>query len=223
MAGSATQLGTPKEMKEWLQRVEQLLQKAVQLEKARAELRSLESTQALHLESLTAELEKLGYQQELRANGLEPLLVRSEQIASEHEATTRRQGEIEAALNKLEIQLKSAKESLLQVNDEQQQWEATWAEAVDGLGIGTKPHRELALETMDKLEELFEQLREADTAHKRIYGMDKDEERFTDAVTIVTQQIGIDIGDRKPAEVTISLVKQLSKAQADAATLHRDC
>ena len=219
--GITTQLGTPKEMKEWLQRVEQLLHKAVQLENARAELRSLESTQTLHLESLTTELEKLGYQQEDRANELETLLVRSEQIASEQEATSRRQGEIETALKRLEIQLKSAKDSLLQVNDEMQQWEATWAEAVDGLGIGLKPHRELALETMDKLDELFQQLKEADAAHKRIYGMDKDEERFTDAVTTVTQQIGIDIGDRKPAEVTLNLVKQLAKAQADAATLHK--
>jgi uncharacterized protein YhaN len=219
--GITTQFGTPKEMKEWLQRVEQLLQKAVQLENARVEFRSLESTQALHLESLTAELEKLGYKQEHGANELEALLVHSEQIASEQEATVRRQGEIEAALKKLEIQLKGAKDSLLQVNDEMQQWEATWADAVDGLGIGTKPHRELALETMDKLEELFQELKEADTAHKRIYGMDKDEERFTDAVTIVTQQIGIDTGGRKPAEVTLDMVKQLAKAQADAATLHK--
>jgi uncharacterized protein YhaN len=124
-------------------------------------------------------------------------------------------------LKRLEIQLKSAKDSLLQVNDEMQQWEASWAEAVDGLGIGLKPHRELALETMDKLDELFQQLKEADAAHKRIYGMDKDEERFTDAVTTVTKQVGIDIGDRKPAEATLKLVKQLAKAQADTATLHK--
>lgn len=215
------QIGNPKEMKEWLQRVEQLLQKFDKLEIARAEVRSLEDTQAVHIGTLTAELEKLGYPQVPNARELEPLLVRSEKIATQQEAAKRRQGEIEAALKKLEIQLNSASASFLQANDESNQWQVTWAEAVDGLGIGTNPHPELALETIEKLEELFQELKEADIAHKRIYGMDKDEERFSSAVSLVAQRIGIQIGATEPAEVTQNLVKNLSKALADAATLHK--
>jgi uncharacterized protein YhaN len=74
---------------------------------------------------------------------------------------------------------------------------------------------------MEKLDELFGELKDADTAHKRIYGMDKDEERFTAAVAQLVQRIGLDVGEQSPAEVTQSLVRRLGKAQADAASLQK--
>jgi uncharacterized protein YhaN len=219
--GIVGKVGTPKEMKEWLQRVEQLLQKAGQLDRARAEVRALEATQNSHIEALTAELEKLGQQQGPNAEDLESLLARCEQLVSRQEAATRRRGEIEASLQKLELQLKGATDARRQADDDLQDWGVTWAEAVDGLGLGTNPHPELALATMEKLEELFGELKEADIAHKRIYGMGKDEERFTAAVTQLAQRIGLDVGEQTPAEVTQSLIRRLGKAQADAASLQK--
>lgn len=219
--GIAGKIGTPKEMKEWLQRVEQLLQKSEQLDRARAEIRSLEATQTSHIEALTAELEKLGQQQEPKADELESLLARCEQLASQQETATRRQGELEASLQKLEVQLKGATDARRQSDDDLQRWGVTWAEAVEGLGLGTNPHPELALATMEKLEELFGELKDADTAHKRIYGMDKDEERFTSAVAQLVQRICVDVGEQTSAEVTQNLVRRLGKAQADAASLQK--
>ena len=219
--GIAGQVGTPKEMKEWLQRVEQLLLKAEQLDRARAEVRSLEATQTSHIEALTAELVKLGQQQEPKAVELESLLARCEQLASQQETATRRQGELEVSLQKIEVQLKGATDARHQSDDDLQRWGVTWAEAVEGLGLGTNPHPELALATMEKLEELFGELKDADTAHKRIYGMDKDEERFTAAVGQLVQRICVDVGEQTPAEVTQSLVRRLGKAQADAASLQK--
>ncbi|MCC6748844.1 MAG: AAA family ATPase [Deltaproteobacteria bacterium] len=219
--GITDQVGTPKEMKEWLQRVEQLLQKAGQLDGAKAEVRVLEATQASHLEALTAELRKLGQQPEPETEGLEALLARCEQLASQQESATRRKRELEAALQKLELQLKNATEARRQAEEELERWGLDWAEAVEGLGLGTNPHPDLALATMEKLEALFGQLKEADTAHKRIYGMDKDEERFTAAVTQLAQRIALDMGEQTPAEVTQSLVRRLGKAQADAASLQK--
>jgi uncharacterized protein YhaN len=219
--GITGKVGTPKEMKEWLQRVEQLLQKAGQIDKARAEVRSLEATQTSHIEALTAELEKLGQQQGPKADELESLLARCEQLASQQEIATRRQGELEVSRQKLEVQLKGATDARRQSDDDLQRWGVTWAEAVEGLGLGTKPHPELALATMEKLDELFGELKDADTAHKRIYGMDKDEERFTAAVAQLVQRIGLDVGEQSPAEVTQSLVRRLGKAQADAASLQK--
>jgi uncharacterized protein YhaN len=219
--GIAGKVGTPKEMKEWLQRLEQLLQKAGQLDSARADVRALEATQTSHLEVLTAELKKLGQPGGPRAEGLESLLARCEQLASRQETATRRQGEFKASLQKLEPQLKGATDARRKADDDLQRWEKNWAEAVDGLGLGTNPHPELALATMEKLEELFEELKEADIAHKRIYGMGKDEERFTAAVTQLAHRIGLDVGEQTPAEFTQSLGRRLGKAQADSASLEK--
>ncbi|QQG64638.1 YhaN family protein [Desulfobulbus oligotrophicus] len=220
-SGIADKVGTPKEMKEWLQRVEQLLQKAEQLDRARAEVRSLEAILTSHIEALSAELEKLGQQQESKADELESLLARCEQFVSQQETAIRRKGELKASLQKLEVQLKGATDTLRLADDDLQSWGATWAEAVEGLGLGTKPHPELALATIEKLEELFRELKDADTAHKRIYGMDKDEERFTAAVAQLVQRICLEVGKQTPAELTQSLVKRLGKAQADAASLQK--
>lgn len=219
--GIADKVGTPKEMKEWLQRVEQLLQKAEQLDRARAEVRSLEATLTSHIEALTAELEKLGGQQESKADELESLLAHCEQFVSQQETAIRRKGELKASLQKLEVQLKGATDALRLADDDLHSWGATWVEAVEGLGLGTKPHPELALATMEKLEELFGELKDADTAHKRIYGMDKDEERFTAAVAQLVQRICLEVGKQTPAEVTQILVRRLGKAQADAASLQK--
>lgn len=219
--GIANKVGTPKEMKEWLQRVEQLLHKAEQLDSARAEVNALEATQTSHLEALAAELKKLGQMGGSKAEELEALLARCEQFAREQETATRQQGELTASLQKLELLLKAATEARRQAADDLHRWGVSWAAAVDGLGLGTDPHPELALATMDKLGELFEELKEADVAHKRIYGMDKDEERFTAAVTQLAQRISLDMGEQTPAEVTQSLVRRLGKAQADAASLQK--
>lgn len=234
--GITGKVGTPKEMKEWLQRVESLLQRAGQLDGARAEVSALEATQTSHLEALTAELRKLGHKDEPKEGGpkedepkeegpkdegLESLLARSEQLASGQETATRRQGELTASLQKLELQLKGATEARRQAEDDLRSWEVAWAAAVDGLGLGAEPHPELALATMEKLEELFGKLKEADNAHKRIYGMEKDEERFTAAVTQLAQRIALDVGEQSPAEVTQSLVRRLGKAREDAASLQK--
>lgn len=219
--GIADQIGSPREMKEWLQRVQQLLQKISQLEKARAAADSLQTIQATHDKTLTTELQKLGYDQEQKSGDLETLLIRCEQIADKQQTSKRRQEEIRTALQKNELQLKNTGENLLHAKDHQQQWRLSWAEAVDGLGIGAQPHPELALETMAKLEELFQELREADIAQKRMYGMDKDEERFADAVVHLAGRVGIEKAEPNPAEVTRALVRQLARARADAATLNK--
>lgn len=220
-SGIADKVGTPKEMKEWLQRVEQLLQKAEQLDRASAEVRSLEAILTSHIEALTAELEKLVQQKESKADELESLLARCEQLVSHEETAIRRKAELKASLQKLEMQLKGATDTLRLADDDLQSWEATWAEAVKGLGLGTNPHPDLAFATMEKLEELFRELKDADTAHKRIYGMDKDEERFTAAVAQLVQRICLEVGKQTPAEITQSLVKRFGKAQADTASLQK--
>ncbi|MBI1948220.1 MAG: AAA family ATPase [Deltaproteobacteria bacterium] len=216
-----SKVGAPKEMKEWLQRVEQLLQKAAQLDRARAEVRVLQAAQTSHLEALTAELRALGQQHVPEEKGLEPLLARCEQLASQQETSTRRQGELTASLQKLELQLKGATDDRRRVEDELHRWGGEWAAAVDGLGLGTDPHPDLALATMEKLEALFEELKSADIAQKRIYGMEKDEERFTAAVTQLAQRIALEMGAQTPAEVTQSLARRLADALADAAGLQK--
>ncbi len=217
--GIADNVGTPKDMKEWLLRVEQLLRKSDQLHGARGDVRALEAAQTSHIEALTAELKKLGQEEGPKVEGLESLLARCEQFANQQETATRRTGELKDALQKLESQLKGAKDDRRQAEDDMHRWGAEWAVAVDGLGLGASPHPELALATLEKLGELFEELKNADAAEKRIYGMERDEERFGAAVAQLGQRIALDMGEQTPAEVTQGLVGRLSKALADAASL----
>lgn len=219
--GIVGKVGTPEEMKEWLQRVDQLLQKAGQLDEAKAEVGALEATQAAHIEALAAELEKIGPQQGPKAEDLEPLLARCEQFASLQETATRRRGELEASLQKIELQLKGATDARRRADQDLDDWRANWAEAVDGLGLGTNPQPELALTAMEKLDELFQELKEAENADKRIYGMDKDEERFAAAVARLAERIGLDMGEQTPEEVTRSLAGRLGRAREDAASLKK--
>ncbi|MCT0225602.1 YhaN family protein [Synechococcus sp. CS-1328] len=217
--GNADKIGSPREMKEWLLRVDQLLEKAGQLDNIRAEVQKLEMTEALHLEALNAELDRLDG--EFKSVELEALLSRCEQVASDQENTARRHIELKDSLQNLEMQLKAAAIDHHQASEEMRDWEVSWAKAVDGLGLGVNPLPDLVVATMEKLEEMFEELKEADNAFKRIYGMEKFEERFSDAVTQLSRRITFNIQDQTPAETAQSMVRQLSKAQGDDASLKK--
>ncbi len=219
--GNATTVGSPKEMKEWLQRLEQLLQKAAQYDNARAEVRTLQATEMSHLDVLTAELDKLDQPDGARPVQLEALLARCEQLASDQESAARQQRDLKDSLQKIENQLKAVLADHHQAEADLQHWAINWSEAVDGLGLGANPHPEVARTTIEKLEELFEELKEADIAHKRIYGMEKDAERFTAAVNQLLQRIDLDMREQTPEEATRILVRGLSKARADDASLKK--
>lgn len=219
--GNAINVGNPKEMKEWLQRVEKLLEKSGQFDKAKAEVRKLEATEALHLKAVTAELDKLGQDGDPKLVELEALLAHCEQFAREQETGARRRSELNESLQKLVNQLKISTEDRRRAKEELQNWELSWSKAVHGLGLGDNPHPDLVVATMEKLDELFDELREEDSAFKRIYGMEKDEERFDDAVSKLAERIAFDIQSQTAEEATQRMVKQLSKAQGDFARLEK--
>jgi uncharacterized protein YhaN len=219
--GNATNIGNPKEMKEWLQRVEKLLDKSGQYDKAKAEVNKLEATEASHLKALTAELDKLGQGGNFKLGELEALLARCEQFAREQETRARSRSDLNESLQKLENQLKIATDDRRRAKEELQNWELSWADAVHGLGLGDNPHPDLVVATMEKLEELFDELKEEDSAFKRIYGMEKDEERFDDAVSKLAERIAFDIQSQTSEQATQRMVKQLSKAQGDSARLEK--
>ena len=217
--GSGIQVGSPREMKEWLGRLEPLLEKGLERERATAEVRRLEALEASHLEALGAELGRLGIQVGPGPVPLERLLARCEQVAGDQESATRRQGELQEALQKLTLQENAVLEDRRTAEDDRQRWEAQWAGAVDGLGLGANPHPALAKDTMEKLEALFEELKQADEARRRMDAIDRDAERFSASVTQLGQRIALDVKGQTPDEATRSMARGLSQALADAASL----
>lgn len=220
--GVADQPGTPGEMREWLQKTGTLLQRHETLEKALDEVQGLEAERQAHLEAVGAELQLLDDEAKVEGVGLEELLTRGEQLVDAAETAARRRTEIERALGKLEVKIRRASDERRQAQEEQERWKEDWAKAVKGLGLDDEPLlADQALEIMERVVELFRQLQEAESARKRIHGMQQEGERFAAAVRAFAARAGIELGEQEPGPFVLQLVDRLGKARAAAASLDK--
>lgn len=176
-----------KEMSAWLNAFEQLRFKAAEIDKMSRELqRRAEQRQKL-LAALLAELNKLvNYSGPCLA--LSPVVQYVETVLAEHDKLeARRQAMLEKKLT-LSVEVDKAEEEKRTLALELGQWRRQWEEAVGGWQAGQALAPAEAGDALETLRECFDKLREADTIHKRIQGIERDIQDFRQAVEKVLGQ-----------------------------------
>ncbi|MCB1047830.1 MAG: AAA family ATPase [Calditrichaeota bacterium] len=214
-------IGTPGDMREWMQREEQLVRKAGMLTEARQEAESLEQLHTTHLEELKKELEALELQSGQAAEDLDMLLERCEQLINDSEASSARRNALETSKRQFASQLSRYGDEKQSAETELESWKNEWAAAVEELHLGSQPQPELVLATMEKLQATFSELGVADTARRRVYGMEKAEERFAVEVAQLAERVRFETGGHSASEVALQLARNLEAAKTGAASLQR--
>lgn len=213
----ADEAGTPKEMRQWLSRVERLLQRLQELEDAQRLLDRLGTEQETHIEALRKGLKTLDPNAKRIDGELDDILGECEELVEQCEERTRRRKELEKAIEKVNAKRERASGERQTIDEQLRAWRDNWARAVEGLGIGDDPLPELVTETMGTLREFFDELDEAQAIDHRIQAMKQDDKRFSAAVSEFTERVGFDTENLPPADITKRLVRRLAEARTNAA------
>jgi len=200
--------GTPREMKQWLLRVKNLVEKIQTSKGVSTNEKNLAEECGRLKQSVSNQIARFDSSLDIQGMSLEALISLCEQRVEEEDEVRERRRQIERSLKESEIRLKRTQDELKSVDTELSSWSQDWIQAIDGLGLKADVHPEHATETFDKLLSFFDKYDKSEELRKRIYGMDQVEEKFEKKVFEFADSIG--------------LIREGQEASTIAAQLHRD-
>ncbi len=204
--------GTPREMKQWLLRVDNLLANVQAANTISGDAKKLaEDCRALK-ELVSLQISKFDNSINLQELSLEGMLSICEQRIEQEEAALERKRQLEHSLGDTEIRIKRACEELTSIGNDQVGWAQEWGQAIDGLGLKPDVHPEQATEAFDQLLAFFEKLDKSEELRRRIYGIDQVSEKFEKKVFEVADNIGF----KRNGQAAVTIAAQLNRALNEA-------
>ena len=213
--------GTPREMKQWLLRVEKLLANIRSANTASSEANKLvEECKALK-ETISLQISRFDDSIDLQEMGLEAMINLCEQRVEQEESALQRKHQLEHSLDETEIRLKRTREELTSIENDQANWVLEWGQAIDGLGLKPDVHPEHATETFDQLVAFFDKFDKSEDLRKRIYGMDQVVEKFKKRVFEFADGIGFKRDGKEANSIAAQLNRDLNEAREARASLKK--
>jgi uncharacterized protein YhaN len=213
--------GTPREMKQWILRLEKLV-KTVQSANSVADdaqilaehLKRIKKHVSIHITKFDESIS----QQDMN---LESMISLCEQRVEQEEGARERTRELKKSLSDADIRLKRIREEIKKIEDEESNWLREWRQAIDGLGLKADVHPEHATETFEHLLDFFDKFDRSEDLRKRIYGMDLVEEKFNKRVFEFADGIGFKRDGQDAATIAAQLNRDLNDAREARATLKK--
>ena len=213
--------GSPREMKQWLLKVDKLLTNVQAVNTVSGDAKKLaEDCKALR-ESVSLQISKFDNSINLQEMSLEAMLNLCEQRIEQEEAALERKRQLEHSLGDTEIRIKRACQELTSIENDQAGWNQEWGQAIDGLGLKPDVHPEQATETFDQLLAFFEKLDKSEELRKRIYGIDQVSEKFIKKVFEVADSIGFKRDGQEAITIAAQLNRDLNEAREARASLKK--
>ena len=213
--------GSPREMKQWLLKVDNLLSNLQSANSASGDAKKLAADIKAQKKSISGEVSKFDNTMTLQGMSLEALINLCEQRIEGEEAVRERKRQLAHSLNDTEIRIKRANEELITIKNDQAGWAQEWGQALDGLGLKPDVHPEQATETFDRLLAFFEKLDKSEELRKRIYGIDQVSQEFEKKVFEITDGIGFQRDGQDPIAVAAQLNRELNEAREARVSLQK--
>jgi len=210
---------TPKEMRGWLQKYDRLMGEGADVRDRRAELDRVTSL----IKDLRSNLnDRLKEMAEITADAdekLDDLMDRSDALVKAIQTAGRRRENLAAHMKDLERRNTTATQNLKQAEEAQRAWQKKWGAAVKDLNLDAQSLPVEADAVLDRINELFERIDQAQLMQGRIQAIEADGEEFSQSVKDLCGRVAIDIEDTPPEEAAAVLNTRLEKALMDAARL----
>lgn len=213
--------GTPREMKQWLVRLEKLLSDMNTAGIISGEAANLDRENMTIRDSLSAQVSRFDASVNCAGLGLESLLDFCERQVQKEKDKIRHREKLEHSLAESRLELTRAQENLKAVDREFSEWLQEWAQAIEGLGLKPDVHPEHATETFEQLGTFFAKFDESEDVRKRIYGMDRVEEEFKKKVCDFADTIGLQIQGQDEKIIAEQLNEDLNRAREARASLNK--
>ena len=147
--------GSPREMKQWLLRVDKLLSNVQMAKTISGNAKNLSENCKTLKESISLQILNFDDSIDLQEMSLEAMINLCEQRVEREESALERKRQLEHSQGDAEIRLKRAHEELKSIKADQANWIQEWGQAIDGLGLKSDIHPEQATETFDQLLTFF--------------------------------------------------------------------
>ena len=213
--------GSPREMKQWLLRVDKLLSNVQTAKTVSGDAKKLAEDCKTLKESISLQISKFDDSIDLKEMSLEAMINLCEQRIEQEEATLERKRQLEHSLGDTEIRIKRAHEELKSIKNDQANWIQEWGQAIDGLGLKSDVHPEQATETFDQLLTFFDKFDKSEELRKRIFGMDQVTEKFKKKVFEFADGIGFNRDGHEANATAAQLNRDLNEAREARASLNK--
>lgn len=205
--------GTPREMKQWILRLERLVEKLQAVEGLGRARQSLTRECEAHRQTLLAHLPPPLAGEGPPSSGLEVLVSRCEHRLRQEESLQESRRRLEHEVNQCGTRLKRAQDKRKAVDAGLEAWAREWERAIDGLGVAADAPTELVLETFERLVQFFEKFDKSEEARKRIFGMDKVREDFERRVNDFADRLAYPREGRDAFALAAQLHRELGQAR----------
>jgi uncharacterized protein YhaN len=211
--------GTPREMKQWLLRVEKLVEKVQTAQRLSRDEENLAAECFRLKQSVIEQVSVFDPSVQTGGASLENLISLCEQRIEDEEAARENRRRIEHSLSESEIRRKRKFDELQAIETELSGWAQEWGKAVRDLGLGPDVHPEQATEMLDNLLNFFDRFDRAEELRRRIYGMDQVKEKFDGRVIELAGSIGCRREGAEPSAIAAQLHRELNLAREARASL----
>ena len=213
--------GSPREMKQWLLKVDKLIANVLAANTVSGDSKKLAADCKALRKSVSLKILEFDNSINLQEMSLEAMLHLCEQRIEREEAALERKRQLEHSLGDTESRITSVCEELASIENDQAIWMQEWGQAIDGLGFKPDVHPEQATEAFDQLLAFFEKLDKSEELRKRIYGIDQVSEKFKRKVFEVADGIGIKRDGQDPITIAAQLNRDLNEAREARASLKK--
>ncbi len=203
---------TPREMRAWMDNLEKLHDRVVQLNTLRLQVSDLDNVRDTQIELLKQQLQSLKKDGPDTAS-LEALLLESEEVVDELEKLSRRQEMLDKEIKTLERDRKSAQTECQTTSNELDEWKIQWKEVVEGVGLECEVLPSEAVDVIEKLRDLFAKLNDAEKLQIRTKTIDGEIETFSGQVDIVVADIAPEFEKLLTEEAVTRLSTLLSESR----------
>ena len=211
--------GTPREMKQWLIKVEKLIEKIQTAKSLSIDEKNLSEESEQLKQSVLNQISRFDSSMETKGMSLEALISLCEQRVEKEDAVRERRRQVERSLDESRIRQKRKQDDQKSADNELSNWSQEWIQAIDGLGLKADDHPKHAIETFDKLVSFFDKFDKSGDLRKRIDEMDQVEEKFEKKVFDFSESIGFKRDGQEASTIAKQLNRDLNSAREARASL----
>jgi uncharacterized protein YhaN len=205
--------GTPREMKQWLLKVDHLLSNVRAARVVSGEARKLAADCKSLRKAIAFQIARFDDTVDPNLMRLEAMISLCEQRVEQEETALERKRRLEHSLRDLSVRSKRAREDLAAIESDNAGWSKEWAQAITGLGLESDAHPERATEVFDQLLAFFDKFDKSEELCRRIYGIDQVSEQFQQKVSAFADSIGFKTEDKKALTIAAQLNRELANAR----------
>jgi uncharacterized protein YhaN len=204
---------SPREMRAWIQDQRAILVKWSEVRERSGSLDTLRARIEAHQGEITDAFVAMSLPPPNGQETLSDLVEKGRRIIEQQENVRSGRERLLAEKKKRTEELAHAAVQVASIEAEISSWGTLWEEAIRPLGLDGTAMPEQANAVMDDLKTLFEKVKEAGDRQKRIAGIDRDAQTFTERVKALCMQAAGDLEGTQADEAIVGLHARLTRSR----------